>query len=69
MTKQFSPPGYDLLLDCIASLSVPVICEGGIVTPSMAKKALDMGAYCVVVGNAITGIDLKMEAFYCGIAL
>jgi len=69
MTRQFSPPGYDLLSGCIASLSVPVICEGGIATPSMAKKALDMGAYCVVVGNAITGIDLKMEAFSCAINL
>jgi N-acylglucosamine-6-phosphate 2-epimerase len=62
-TRKFSPPGYELLAQSIANVSVGVICEGGIATPEMAKKALDMGAYCVVVGNAITGIDLKMESF------
>jgi N-acylglucosamine-6-phosphate 2-epimerase len=45
-------------------LSVPIICEGGIATPTEARKALDLGAYAVVVGTAITGIDLKVNAFY-----
>jgi N-acylglucosamine-6-phosphate 2-epimerase len=29
----------------------------------MAKKALKLGADAVVVGTAITGIDLKVQAF------
>ena len=29
----------------------------------MAKQALDMGAYAVVVGTAITGIDLQVKAY------
>jgi N-acylglucosamine-6-phosphate 2-epimerase len=36
---------------------VPVICEGGIASPAQARQALDLGAYAVVVGTAITGID------------
>ena len=44
-------------------LKVPIIAEGGISTPENAKKALEYGAYSVVVGTAITGIDLKVKAF------
>jgi N-acylglucosamine-6-phosphate 2-epimerase len=40
-----------------------VICEGGISSPQMAKKALDLGANAVVVGGAITGIDLLVQAY------
>jgi N-acylglucosamine-6-phosphate 2-epimerase len=40
-----------------------VICEGGISSPQMAKKALDLGANAVVVGGAITGIDLLVKAY------
>lgn len=62
-TKSFSPPGYDLLQEMVKKLEIPVICEGGIATPAMAKKALDLGANAVVVGTAITGIDLNVQAF------
>ena len=40
-----------------------MICEGGISSPEMAKKALDLGADAVVVGGAITGIDLLVKAY------
>ncbi|HEY9750546.1 MAG TPA: N-acetylmannosamine-6-phosphate 2-epimerase [Allocoleopsis sp.] len=62
-TKQQSPPGFDLLAQMIQKLEVPVICEGGIASPAMARQALDLGAYAVVVGTAITGIDQQVKAY------
>ncbi|GAB4233344.1 MAG: N-acetylmannosamine-6-phosphate 2-epimerase [Stanieria sp.] len=62
-TKHLSPPGYDLLAKMVEKLTVPVICEGGIALPTMAKKALELGADAVVVGTAITGIDLLTQSF------
>ena len=62
-TSQNYPPGWELLSQIAEKLNVPVICEGGVSSPEMAKKALDLGAHTVVVGTAITGIDLKVKAF------
>jgi N-acylglucosamine-6-phosphate 2-epimerase len=62
-TKHLSPPGLVLLTELVEKLKVPIICEGGISSPKMAKQALDLGAYAVVVGTAITGIDLLTQAF------
>ena len=38
----------------IKAVTIPVIGEGNIDTPVKAKKALELGAYAVVVGGAIT---------------
>ncbi len=62
-TKHLSPPGFDLLSQLVEQLDVPVICEGGIASPQMAQQALKLGAYAVVVGTAITGIDLQVQAY------
>ncbi|MEA5510824.1 N-acetylmannosamine-6-phosphate 2-epimerase [Crocosphaera sp. UHCC 0190] len=62
-TQHLSPPGYSLLIEMTQKLRVPLIAEGGISTPEDAKKALNYGAFSVVVGTAITGIDLKVKAF------
>jgi len=62
-TKNFSPPGWELLTQIIENLNTFVICEGGISSPQMARKALDLGANAVVVGGAITGIDLLVKAY------
>jgi len=62
-TKNFSPPGWELLTQIIENLDTFVICEGGVSSPQMAKKALDLGANAVVVGGAITGIDLLVKAY------
>ncbi|WP_422662051.1 N-acetylmannosamine-6-phosphate 2-epimerase [Pannus brasiliensis] len=62
-TKHLQPPSFSFLAEMVEKIPVPVICEGGIATPEEARKALEIGAYTVVVGTAITGIDLKTSAF------
>jgi N-acylglucosamine-6-phosphate 2-epimerase len=62
-TENFSPPGWELLTQMVEQLNVPIICEGGISSPQMAHQALDSGAAAVVVGTAITGIDLQVKAY------
>lgn len=66
-TQQQTPPGFDLLAAMVAAIDVPIICEGGVASPQMARKALDLGAYAVVVGTAITGIDLQIKAYNAAI--
>ncbi|NEQ38138.1 MAG: N-acetylmannosamine-6-phosphate 2-epimerase [Okeania sp. SIO3I5] len=66
-TKTESPPGFELLKQMVESLGVPAICEGGIASPAMAKKAINLGAYAVVVGTDITGIDSKVKAYRLGL--
>ncbi|MCG8364123.1 MAG: N-acetylmannosamine-6-phosphate 2-epimerase [Pseudanabaenales cyanobacterium] len=62
-TQQNTPPAYDLLVEIVKKLSIPAVCEGGVASPQMARKALDIGAYTVVVGTAITGIDTQVKAY------
>ena len=62
-TKHFSPPGWELLTQMVQQLDIPVICEGGVSSPQMARKAIDLGAYAVVVGTAITGIDYLVRGY------
>ena len=66
-TENLSPPGLELLEKMVENLEAPAICEGGIASPDMAKKALELGAYAVVVGTDITGIDNKIRAYQLGI--
>jgi len=47
-------PDFDLLAQMINALPIPVIAEGRIHTPEQARRALDLGAWAVVVGSAIT---------------
>ena len=62
-TKTGFPPGFQLLQQMVENLSVPVIAEGGIASPKKKKKAINLGAYAVVVGTDITGIDSKVKAY------
>lgn len=62
-TASSTPPGLELLKDLVKKLEVPVICEGGISSPQQAKKAIELGAYAVVVGTAITGIDILVNNY------
>ena len=47
-------PDFELLAQMIDHLPIPVIAEGRVNTPEQARRALDMGAWAVVVGSAIT---------------
>ncbi|WP_414586351.1 N-acetylmannosamine-6-phosphate 2-epimerase [Scytonema sp. PCC 10023] len=62
-TKHLSPPGWELLTQIVQQLDVPAICEGGISSPQMARRAIDLGADAVVVGTAITGIDHLVKRY------
>lgn len=62
-TQGLTPPGFSLLETLKQQLTTPLICEGGITTPLMAKQAFTLGAYSIVVGTAITGIDQKVQEF------
>ena len=64
-TSTCTPPGLNLLPTLREGLdpSVRLICEGGIASPDMARSALEAGADNVVVGTAITGVDLQVAAY------
>lgn len=47
-------PNYELVEQMVAELPCPVIAEGRVHTPEQAKKMLELGAWAVVVGGAIT---------------
>ena len=47
-------PNFELIKILSSKLSIPVIAEGRISSPKDAQKALQSGAYAVVVGTAIT---------------
>ena len=49
-----------LIKDC---KNAKVIAEGNFNTPEQARKAIDMGAYAVVVGSAITRPQLITKTF------
>ncbi len=53
-TKGIKIPDFDLFVKLKEKLKVPFIAEGGIWTPSEARKAIECGAFAVVVGSAIT---------------
>ena len=59
------PPAWDLLQPLRQHLpaDVTLICEGGIASAEQASRALGEGADAVVVGTAITGVDLQVAAY------
>ena len=65
-TREWTPPGLHLLKPLRAQLpaETSLICEGGIASPQSAEDALIEGADAVVVGTAITGVDLQVAAYH-----
>lgn len=53
----------DLVQELSSKVDKPVIAEGNFDTPEKAKKALEIGAYAVVVGSAITRPKYITEKF------
>lgn len=47
-------PDFELLAELARRVSVPVLAEGRIWTPDEAARAMDLGAWAVVIGSAIT---------------
>ncbi|MBR4059934.1 MAG: N-acetylmannosamine-6-phosphate 2-epimerase [Lachnospiraceae bacterium] len=47
-------PDYELVEKLVSTLDIPVIAEGKVHTPQQAVQMLELGAYAVVVGGAIT---------------
>jgi N-acylglucosamine-6-phosphate 2-epimerase len=68
-TQHLTPPGFDLLQQLVETLKVPIICEGGVASATMAQQAIALGAHSVVVGTAITGIDLQVKAYQSEVAI
>ena len=65
-TSMSKPPALDLLKSLRLQLPEDrlLICEGGISSAAMGRQALKQGADAVVVGTAITGVDLQVSN-YC----
>ncbi|MFT9599933.1 N-acetylmannosamine-6-phosphate 2-epimerase [Mesobacillus sp.] len=45
---------FQVLKEMVTKVKVPVIAEGNVLTPEMARRCLEIGAHAVVVGGAIT---------------
>lgn len=54
---------FEVLAELIATCQVPIVAEGNFDTPEKARRALEMGAHCVVVGGAITRPQLITKRF------
>jgi len=64
-TQQLSPPAWELIKPLRDQLpaAVGLICEGGIASAEQAQQAFQQGADAVVVGTAITGVDLQVQRY------
>ncbi|MCR2822508.1 N-acetylmannosamine-6-phosphate 2-epimerase [Lederbergia panacisoli] len=60
-------PDFELLEELSKTSPIPVIAEGRINTPRDAKKMLELGAWSIVVGSAITRPQLITKSFAEGI--
>ncbi|MCA1624240.1 MAG: N-acetylmannosamine-6-phosphate 2-epimerase [Acidobacteria bacterium] len=62
-TKHLVEPDFELVENLAQRLDVPVICEGRLRLANDVQRAFDCGAFAVVVGGAITGIDQLVQQF------
>lgn len=62
-TKHLTEPDFDLVERLAERLTIPIICEGRLRSTDDVRRAFDCGAFAVVVGGAITGIDLLVRQF------
>jgi len=65
-SPQMEGPDLALVEALAKRVSVPVVAEGKYTTPADARRAMDCGAHCVVVGQAITSPTRITERFVSG---
>jgi N-acylglucosamine-6-phosphate 2-epimerase len=56
-------PDFNLIASLSKRLHIPLLAHGRIQTPELARKVLELGAFAVVVGSAITRPQLITERF------
>lgn len=56
-------PDFELIENLAKRIATPIIAEGRLRSPSDVRRAFDCGAFAVVVGTAITGIDVLVKEF------
>lgn len=56
-------PDFDLVERLASATRLPVICEGRVRSAAEVRQAFRAGAYAVVVGGAITGVDALVKHF------
>lgn len=56
-------PNLDLIQSLVQALDAPVVAEGGVQSPEQVAAAFRAGAFAVVVGTAITGIEARARQF------
>ncbi|MEH6533804.1 MAG: N-acetylmannosamine-6-phosphate 2-epimerase [Photobacterium frigidiphilum] len=54
---------FQFIKELLDAVTIPVIAEGNVETPEMAKRCLDVGCHAVVVGGAITRPKQITERF------
>ena len=54
---------FEILRIILSKVKHPVIAEGNINTPAKLKRVLELGAFCAVVGSAITRPQLITKSF------
>lgn len=52
-----------LMSEACKLITKPIVAEGNVNTPELAKLAIDLGSYCVVVGSMITRPQLITKKF------
>jgi N-acylglucosamine-6-phosphate 2-epimerase len=62
-TKHIVEPDFELVEKLARTVNVPVVCEGRVRSPKDSERAFDAGAFAVVVGGAITGVDGLVRQF------
>lgn len=62
-SRTLDGPDLDLVSALARRAHVPVVCEGRVRTPRDLHRAFDAGAFAVVVGGAITGVDGLVRDF------
>lgn len=61
-TRDLTLPAFALVAE-FAARHPFTICEGGIASPDLARRAFSAGARAIVVGTAITNVDARVRAF------